>query len=56
MATEENNEREIENAKKLVGNIEERLGRLQRLKRERAETLKDLKELVSVEACCEWMS
>lgn len=47
VATEERGEKDLEEVKTLVGDIEERLGRLSRLKRERETSLKDLKELVS---------
>lgn len=46
VASEERGEAEKEQTKRLIGEIEERLGRLQRLKRERHDSLKDLKEHV----------
>lgn len=48
VASEERGEKDLEEVKTLVGDIEERLGRLSRLKRERETSLKDLKELVSL--------
>ena len=46
---EERSEKDGEQIKKLVGEIEERLGRLSRLKRERAGSVKDLKELIQTD-------
>jgi hypothetical protein len=45
---EEKAEGEKEEIKKVLGQVEDRLGRLNRLKRERGESLKDLKEHVSL--------
>ena len=49
VAAEERTEREHEQIRVYVGEIEERLGRLHRLKRERADSLRDLKELVQTD-------